>query len=39
MYDSPKSENSKSVSNHNASCCPMTDVLFVKRLEYKKTTR
>ena len=35
---SSKSENSKSVSNHNASCCPVTDVLFVKRLEYKKTT-
>ena len=38
MYDPPKSENSKSVSNHNASCCPVTDVLFVKKLEYKKTT-
>ena len=28
-----KSENSKSVSNHHASCCPVTDVFFVKRLE------
>ena len=27
--------DSKSVSNHNAT---VTDVLFVKRLEYKKTT-
>ena len=36
--DSPKSENSKSVGNHNASCCPVTDVVFVKRLEYKETT-
>jgi len=26
---SPKSEHSKSISNHNASCCPVTDVFFV----------
>ena len=36
VRSSKKRENSKSVSNHNASCCPVTDVLFVKRLEYKK---
>jgi len=28
-----KSDHSKSVSNHNASCCPVTDVVFMKRLE------
>ena len=28
-----KSKNNKSISNHNASCCPVTDVFFVKRLE------
>ena len=28
-----KSENSNPVSNHNASCCPVRDVFFVKRLE------
>ena len=33
MQAPQKSENSKSVSNHNASCCPVTDVFFVKRLE------
>ena len=33
VRSSKKRENSKSVSNHNASCCPVTDVFFVKRLE------
>ena len=28
-----KSDHSKSVSNHNASCCPVTDVVFMKRFE------
>ena len=30
--DPPKSDNSKSVRNHSASCCPVTEVFFVKRL-------
>ena len=33
-----KLEQQISSANHNASCCPVTDVLFVKRLEYKETT-
>ena len=33
MQAPQKSENSKSFSNDNASCCPVTDVFFVKRLE------
>ena len=31
-----KSENSKSVSNHNASCCPVTDVFFCEKTRIKR---
>ena len=36
MQAPQKSENSKSVSNHNASCCPVTDVFFCEKTRIKR---
>ena len=36
MQDPQKSENSKSVCNLNASCCPVTDVFFCEKTRITK---